>query len=162
MRTLLLACVAVALWLFLTRKSQGATAQGGNTLGAAPAYEADYDQPSRLDAIVEAVIHAESRGRQTDSQGNTLRSKAGALGIMQLMPGTAAQLGVNPNDEAQNVAGGTAYLESLFQKYGKWFDALAAYNWGPGHVDRAQAAGQSYPASVADYASGILSRAGGN
>jgi soluble lytic murein transglycosylase-like protein len=79
---------------------------------------------------------------------------------MQLMPGTAAQLGVDPNDEGQNIAGGTSYLETLFEKYGNWFDALAAYNWGPGHVDRAQATGQSYPGAVADYANGILSRAG--
>jgi soluble lytic murein transglycosylase-like protein len=112
-----------------------------------------------LQSIVQAVIQAESSGRQTDSSGNTLRSKAGALGLMQLMPSTAAQLGVDPNDAAQNVQGGTTYLQQLFAKYGNWFDALAAYNWGPGNVDRAQANGNGYPASVNAYANGVLENA---
>jgi soluble lytic murein transglycosylase-like protein len=79
-----------------------------------------------------------------------------ALGIMQLLPSTAAQLGVDPNDAAQNVAGGTTYLQQLYGKYGNWFDTLAAYNWGPGNVDRALATNSGYPDSVNSYAAGII------
>jgi soluble lytic murein transglycosylase-like protein len=59
---------------------------------------------------------------------------------MQLMPGTAEQLHVDPHDPKQNVEGGTAYLRALLAKYGDRDDqvarAVAAYNAGPGAVDR--------------------------
>jgi Transglycosylase SLT domain len=66
-----------------------------------------------------------------------VRSNAGALGIMQLMPDTAARLGVNPYDANQNMAGGSRLLSMLLQKYGNVQETLAAYNWGEPQLDAA-------------------------
>lgn len=64
-------------------------------------------------------------------------SHVGALGLAQLMPGTARGLGVDPRDPLQNLAGGAAYLRGQLQAFGRADLALAAYNAGPGRVTRA-------------------------
>jgi len=82
--------------------------------------------------FIRSVIHQESGG-------NTKAvSRAGARGLMQLMPGTAAQLGVADSfSPEQNVNGGARYLRELLERYhGDAIKALAAYNAGPGAVDR--------------------------
>ena len=63
-------------------------------------------------------------------------SVKGALGLAQLMPQTAAGLGVDPGDPAQNLNGGARYLRQQYEKFGDWRLALAAYNAGPGAVER--------------------------
>lgn len=63
-------------------------------------------------------------------------SPKGALGLAQLMPGTAALLGVNPHDPQQNLEGGARYLRTQFEAFGTWDLALAAYNAGPEAVRR--------------------------
>jgi soluble lytic murein transglycosylase-like protein len=80
--------------------------------------------------LVDAVAWQESR------YNPRARSSAGAIGVMQLMPGTARQLGVtNPHDVRQNVAGGAAYLREQLERFGNNVPlALAAYNAGPGAV----------------------------
>ncbi len=82
-------------------------------------------------AILDGVMRQESGGQQVRG-GHTLSSPAGALGLMQLMPGTAAGLHVNPHDPAQNILGGAKYLKAMHDKFGSWILALAAYNAGPG------------------------------
>lgn len=65
-------------------------------------------------------------------------SPAGAIGVMQLMPATAAWLGVDPYNLADNVEGGVRYLGQLLRQYGGDVSrALAAYNWGPGNLAEA-------------------------
>lgn len=63
-------------------------------------------------------------------------SHAGAMGLAQLMPGTARKLGVDINDPHQNLEGGARYLRMMYNKFGSWRLALAAYNAGPGAVEK--------------------------
>lgn len=82
-------------------------------------------------ALVDSIIANES-GFDPNAT-----SHAGARGLMQLMPETAASLGVSdPYDPAQNVRGGTRYLRALLDRFGDVELAVAAYNAGPGAVER--------------------------
>jgi soluble lytic murein transglycosylase-like protein len=82
-------------------------------------------------SIVHSVAKAES-GYRPDAL-----SRKGAIGLMQLMPGTAAQLQADPHDPKQNAEAGAMYLRELLIKYdGDVAKALAAYNAGPGAVDK--------------------------
>lgn len=94
---------------------------------------ANAGEAHNLDAdLLASVVREESAG-QTRAV-----SRAGAQGLMQLMPGTAAELGVTDAFvPSQNVRGGTAYLDSLLKRYhDNLVLALAAYNAGPEAVDR--------------------------
>jgi soluble lytic murein transglycosylase-like protein len=77
-----------------------------------------------------ALVHAES------SFNPNARSHVGAIGLAQLMPATARELGVNPHDPMQNMIGGARYLRAQFERFGSWKLALAAYNAGPTRVAR--------------------------
>ncbi len=112
------------------------------------AYDAlirNASQENGLDeALVKAVIQAESSYR------SNAVSSAGAEGLMQLMPGTAASLGVtNSFDPAQNINGGTKYLKSLIDRFGDIRLALAAYNTGPGRIS---GLGITDPDNASEYA----------
>jgi soluble lytic murein transglycosylase-like protein len=85
--------------------------------------------------LLAGVAHVESRFT-TDAQ-----SPAGGLGVMQLMPSTAASLHLDPLKRSSNVLGGALYLRQLLTLYdGELKLALAAYNAGPTAVDRARGA----------------------
>jgi soluble lytic murein transglycosylase-like protein len=108
--------------------------------------------------LILAVIHVESR------YDAYIVSHAGAMGLMQILPTTgeelAGRLGIpweGPKtlfDPVVNVRLGVAYLRELSDRYGSTHVALAAYNWGPGHIDRRLRRGtplpQVYPQLVSD------------
>jgi soluble lytic murein transglycosylase-like protein len=82
-------------------------------------------------SLVRSIMAAESGFRPEAA------SKKGAIGLMQLMPGTAKTLGADPTDLRQNVDAGARYLRDLLEKYNYGlYHALAAYNAGPGTVDK--------------------------
>ena len=97
-----------------------------------PLIERIAGEQSLSPALLRAVIKAESNFHPE------VVSPKGAMGLMQLMPATAASLGVsNPFDPAQNIDGGARYLRQLLDQFGgDQRQALAAYNAGPGAVLR--------------------------
>jgi len=83
-------------------------------------------------ALIEALVWQESRWREN------ARSPVGARGLAQLMPGTARYLGVDPDDPHANLEGGARYLREQLDRFdGDLERALAAYNAGPGRVQKA-------------------------
>lgn len=107
------------------------------------------------EAWIIAVMRAESRGRTT-LDGQPITSRAGAMGLMQLMPGTYAEmrgrlgLGPNPHDPRDNILAGTAYLRLMQERFG-YPGLFAAYNAGPGRYAEHLRTGRPLPGETRAY-----------
>jgi hypothetical protein len=100
------------------------------------------------------AIHALYKETGNLKNPESARSRAGAIGVMQLMPRTAKELGVDPLIPEENIRGGVMYLKKMYDKYQDPTLALAAYNAGPGRVDKALKSGQgiaSLPRETQNY-----------
>jgi len=108
-----------------------------------------------------AVMQAESAG-SLKLNGRPITSPAGAMGLMQLMPATWAQirarygLGSNPYDPRDNIIAGTAYLRLLYDRYGAPA-FFAAYNAGPARLDAYLLNGEPLPSEALAYVHAVLS-----
>ena len=112
------------------------------------------------EAWIAAVMRAESDGQAT-VDGEPIRSAAGAMGLMQVMPQTYAALraryglGADPYAPRDNILAGAAYLRELLDRYGvPWF--LAAYNAGPARLDAFLHTGRALPAETQRYLAALV------
>jgi hypothetical protein len=105
-------------------------------------------------ALARAVASVESGWNQQ------ARSGAGAIGVMQLMPGTARELGVDPENVEQNIEGGIRYLAWLLRWFGNVEAALVAYNAGPGFAQRCLRGEAVVYGETRDFVTRVLAAAG--
>jgi soluble lytic murein transglycosylase-like protein len=104
---------------------------------------------------IRRVIRAESGGR-TMLNGQPIVSRAGAMGLMQLMPGTwremqsLLRLGADPHNPHDNILAGTAYLRAMYDRFG-YPGLFAAYNAGPARYARHLSAGRRLPSETISY-----------
>jgi hypothetical protein len=114
---------------------------------------------------IRAVMRMESGGRTMLVEGQKITSQAGAMGLMQVMPGTYDEmraqygLGADPYDPHDNIFAGAAYLRFLYRKYGNP-EMFAAYNDGPGKLEDHLYRGRALPAETRAYVSGIADMIG--
>lgn len=108
---------------------------------------------------IAAVMRVESGGHLT-LNGRPIRSSAGAMGLMQVMPRTYAELrtryhlGANPYAPRDNIMAGAAYLREMFDRFGTpWF--LAAYNAGPARLEQTLLTGRALPAQTQRYLAAV-------
>ena len=104
---------------------------------------------------IEQVMRAESNG-QTMLDGRPIRSRAGAIGLMQLMPGTwemlrrSLALGSNPDDPHDNILAGTLYLRMMYERFG-YPGMFAAYDAGPNRFAAHLVTGRALPDETIAY-----------
>lgn len=110
-------------------------------------------------AWIERVMQAESRGR-TRLDGRPIVSPTGAIGLMQVMPGTWADLraayglGADPNDPRDNILAGTAYLRAMYDRFG-YPGLFAAYNAGPARYAAYLAGTATLPGETRAYVTAV-------
>lgn len=113
---------------------------------------------------IERVMRAESGGR-TSLDGRPITSRAGAMGLMQLMPGTWAEmraaldLGSDPYDPRDNILAGTFYLQLLYQRFG-YPGLFAAYHAGPARYAAYLAGRRALPAATRAYVQNVAESSG--
>jgi len=128
-------------------------ARGGHKYENMVAAEAE-----RIGLDPNIAVHALYKETGNLKNPETARSRAGALGVMQLMPKTAKELGVDPLNPEENIRGGVMYLKKMYDKYQDPTLALAAYNAGPGRVDRALKSGQGIAALPRETQNYVMAR----
>jgi len=122
---------------------------------------ARFDVPA---AWIERVMRAESRGL-TMLGGRPIVSRAGAMGLMQLMPATWTTmrarlgLGLNPHDPRDNILAGTLYLRLMYERFG-YPGLFGAYNAGPGRYAAHLATGRPLPEETRYYVAAVAGGAG--
>jgi soluble lytic murein transglycosylase-like protein len=139
-----LGCVALALLVSAARTEDGGSPPNAPAAVAAsaslvcplpdrfrPAFERAAADTALPLALLTAVARVESSFR------HQARSKAGAQGLLQVMPGTARELALDPDQPETNVLAGARYLRQMLQRFDSTDLALAAYNAGPTAVERA-------------------------
>ena len=124
-----------------------------------------YDVPERW---IREVMRQESGGRMYGRSGTLVTSGAGAMGLMQVMPGTYdelrarySELGDDPYDPHNNILAGTAYIREMYDIYGSP-GFLAAYNAGPGRLDDYLTRSRTLPVETRRYVASIGPRLGGD
>ena len=147
----------------LLTHSASAGAQGGGNAHSLSRWSAHIREASVHFGIPEdwirRVMRAESGGR-TMLDGRPITSRAGAMGLMQLMPGTWAEmreahgLGANAHDPRDNILAGTAYLRAMHERFG-YPGLFAAYNAGPARYAEHLATGRRLPAETAAYVAAV-------
>jgi len=137
----------------------GAFAAAPAAAASAHPYAADVSEAAQRFGIPEAWVWAVMRA---ESNGDPAAvSHAGAIGLMQIMPGTWAGLtaryglGDNPWDVRANIHGGAAYLREMVTRYRDLSVALAAYNAGPGRIDDWRLRGRPLPSETIAYVAKI-------
>ncbi len=143
------------------KSAQTAQTQSGE---GAPSGSADVvaaiEEAARRNNVPAALALAIAK-QESNLGKNAVVSPKGAIGVMQLEPGTAKDLGVDPYSQSQNIEGGVRYLGQLLTKYhGDMAKAAAAYNAGPGAVDRS-AGLADLPAETRAYVPRVLQYAEG-
>lgn len=122
-----------------------------------------FDVPT---AWIRAVIHQESGGRIYDNHGRFITSLPGAMGLMQIMPPAydelSARYGLGPDayNPHDNILAGTAYIREMYEIYGSP-GFLAAYNYGPGSIDRYLRQHKALPLETRRYVAAIAPRISG-
>jgi len=171
---LLLLIVGVGAAFFLYPRPAAASIDESGGAGSSPP-SSTWSPPDRAQPYLNAIADAEARygiphnlqARQLDIESDHYApdvidgsriSATGDIGIAQFQPATAAELGVDPTDPFASIDAAARYLRQLFDQFGSWDAALAAYNWGPGNVQRKGLA--AAPASTVAYFSKILADVG--
>lgn len=138
--------------------SGGAVSGGGTSTGSTTVVFRNGYVGVAQQAALNAGIPASLFIRQINQESGFnpyARSWAGAIGIAQFMPGTAASLGINPYNPYQSLSAAARLMASYNRQYGSYAAALGAYNAGPGAVNRAFSCGNSWmyclPAETQNY-----------
>jgi hypothetical protein len=166
--------IGLALYFFSQPAAASIDVSGGAPPTRPPS-SSTWSPPAAALLYLEAIAAAESRyglpanllARQLDIESahfaadvidGSRISATGDVGIAQFQPATAAELGVDPTDPFASIDAAARYDRQLFDQFGAWDAALAAYNWGQGNVQRKGIS--AAPASTVAYYSNILAAAG--